>query len=505
MLEFLKKLCFKWLDVVIFLLYYVLGVILTTVVVSLCVLGKFDLLSIPVVIFNGVMNGIDKRMIAFFAVLLLCVSLCWSKGIFWVFNKFHKEVNRSIPLVVLVSYVIFLFGCGVYVCREMMDREMLFHLYLFMVGVIVCIIGRDFRPCNKVFLAILLYGVVLFVVSNRSDFYMLNYDDYFVEDTRVLKMDKKRNVIVVFAESFEKRFSEIKDGDEVLKVIEEGSVRFSNFYEGYHQEMTISALHAFLEGVYPGKGNDYKKYFEGKKAVDGLKNGENAGVIDLNNVGVSNVLKHNGYVNLFVKGASINFLQTDKLLYKMGFDEKNIYDVKSFLWWNEFLKKQKKFWWGPSDEHVFSLFKEKILEIEKDKPFFAVMFTCDLHDNLTNFYDNPFFETDEEIVRATINNLNDFIEWFKGQEFYENTTLIILADHKKMGKNAKGPYEKLFNAFYNLPKELVENINLERSFNQVDMAPSVLEIAGVKLSQRRYGVGVSLFSPQKTIVERKLQ
>ena len=74
-----------------------------------------------------------------------------------------------------------------------------------------------------------------------------------------------------------------------------------------------------------------------------------------------------------------------------------------------------------------------------------------------------------------------------------------------MGKNAKGPYEKLFNAFYNLPKELVENINLERSFNQVDMAPSVLEIAGVKLSQRRYGVGVSLFSPQKTIVERKLQ
>ena len=53
-------------------------------------------------------------------------------------------------------------------------------------------------------------------------------------------------------------------------------------------------------------------------------------------------------------------------------------------------------------------------------------------------------------------------------------------------------------------EELKEDLRVERKFNQVDMAPTLLEIAGVKLKKRRYGVGVSLFSKEKTIAEKEL-
>ncbi|MBR5598519.1 MAG: sulfatase-like hydrolase/transferase, partial [Alphaproteobacteria bacterium] len=177
-------------------------------------------------------------------------------------------------------------------------------------------------------------------------------------------------------------------------------------------------------------------------------------------------------------------------------------DIKSFPWWDEFIKQKEKGWWGPSDKDVIKKFKELILEVNGKQPFFAVMFTVDFHANLSNFMDNPFFDTDEEIIASTINNFNEFIEWFEKQDFYENTSLVILADHKKMGNKIKNPKEKLYNAFFNVPKELEEGLNLDRTFNQVDIAPTLLELAGVKLKERQYGVGVSLFSNKKTLVER---
>lgn len=37
----------------------------------------------------------------------------------------------------------------------------------------------------------------------------------------------------------------------------------------------------------------------------------------------------------------------------------------------------------------------------------------------------------------------------------------------------------LYNAFFNLPTHLLNGINLNRSFNQTDVFPTVLEIAGL--------------------------
>jgi hypothetical protein len=71
-----------------------------------------------------------------------------------------------------------------------------------------------------------------------------------------------------------------------------------------------------------------------------------------------------------------------------------------------------------------------------------------------------------------------------------------------MGNNEREKDEKLYNAFFNLPEELKKGVNKKREFNQIDLAPSVLEIAGVVLDSRKYGTGVSIFSDKKTLAEK---
>ena len=131
-----------------------------------------------------------------------------------------------------------------------------------------------------------------------------------------------------------------------------------------------------------------------------------------------------------------------------------------------------------------------------------MMFTADWHAVTFSEWKNPFYETEKDIQIAMIEALNDFIKWYIVQKFYDNTTLIIVGDHRKMGNNEREKDEKLYNAFFNLPEELKKEVNKKREFNQVDLAPSVLEIAGVVLDGRKYGTGVSIFSDKKTLAEK---
>ena len=67
------------------------------------------------------------------------------------------------------------------------------------------------------------------------------------------------------------------------------------------------------------------------------------------------------------------------------------------------------------DEDVYKIFKDKILKHDKSKPFLGIMFTIDLHAT----GDEDLEQNVNQVVKNTIYNLNDFIEWFKKQDFYE--------------------------------------------------------------------------------------
>lgn len=298
-----------------------------------------------------------------------------------------------------------------------------------------------------------------------------------------ISINEKRNLIVIYDESFNKKYSSFIYRNKRYAVNDKKAVHFKYFKQGIRQECTRLALEASFTGKHPVLGGKI-------------------------NTSISNLTKDNGFQNIFVQGGNINWLETKKFLLASGFDEDNIYGVEGgdYKGCSEdeklcFLKntpqKRKTLFWADSiaDRDVFLIFKQKISELDRNKPFFAVMFTMNLHVGT-----NPYFESFEEAVVDNIMLLNNFIDWFEHSDFYENTTLIILADHARMGEKNRED-EILYNAFFNLPERLTENLNTNRIFNQTDMFLTMLKILGFNLPKNKIGVSASLFSQEKTYAE----
>ncbi len=342
-------------------------------------------------------------------------------------------------------------------------------------------------------------NVFIFKERGYSNFYAENYVDVL---SKPLKNTQKRNVIVIFAESFNENLRVVDE--EGIALQDSDSIRFSNFIEGYVQRWTQGALFSALTGVHIHYVSDFWRYKKKMKytrymgmmvleADEINKLGERF-EFDTPNIGsVGKLSAKDGYQNLFVKGGHLDFSGTRNFLTANGFLAENIYGMLELEKELGHIENKINNFQGYDDTVTFNVFKRKISELDAEKPFFAVMFTLDTHLGYTVSL--------KEVQKETIKNLNDFIGWFKKQAFYENTTLVVLGDHNPMGAKVKTG-AKIYNAFFNLPDNLKQDVKKERTFNQIDMFPTLLEIMGYELPERKAGVGVSLFSDKKTLAER---
>lgn len=97
------------------------------------------------------------------------------------------------------------------------------------------------------------------------------------------------------------------------------------------------------------------------------------------------------------------------------------------------------------------------------------------------------------------------MDWLKEQPFYEDTTILISGDHLSMAAEyIGGTYDKNYerttmNTFMNSVAPVTNNKN--RSFTSFDMYPTILTALGARVEGARLGLGVNLFSGQKTVAE----
>jgi len=417
----------------------------------------------------------------------LIISILVVVAIFLLFKKFYKENECYYPVG---WFVIGLCGLEYLVWEVLSHYISLQSIYLFILCSIVFLsylinLCRRYEAKYILGLLILFYPIFwmsclycqpLLFSSYKGLAQTLNsYDFEFDEQT-------KRNLIVVYVESFNRDFSSIVYNGKEYNVNDEDAVIFSYFKEGVEQDFTKVALISSFSGVIPSY---YTK----------------------NHRTISQIIKDKDYQMIFVKGGDIEFSDTLGFLKNIGFSEENIIGLSKNKFkdcignlrgcrFSKILKEEDALWWGVEDKVTFSFFERKIEELDKKKPFFAVMFTVDLHDGR-----NPSESDFENIKTENITNLNNFIAWFKKQDFYENTSLIILADHAKpMTKNKDNV--PLYNAFFNLPENLIENLDTNRTFNQTDMFLTMLEIMGFKLPEGQMEYSTTLFSSKKTVAER---
>ena len=166
---------------------------------------------------------------------------------------------------------------------------------------------------------------------------------------------------------------------------------------------------------------------------------------------------------------------------------------------------------GYEDKKLFEFAREEATRLSKlDQPFNLQMLTVDSH-----FTDGWLDETCEQKFAAKYDNVHacsskmvgEFIAWVQQQPFYENTTIIITGDHLGMQtsyydeKIAGDNYTRtIYNAFINSAS--TTNRTTNRQFISFDIYPTTLAALGVKVDGDRMGLGVNLYSDQKTLLEK---
>ena len=338
---------------------------------------------------------------------------------------------------------------------------------------------------------------------------MQNTKSTFIEDNYVdgsnvsLTFPKnKRNLIYIYVESLEnsamsKKNNGMEDESYIpnLEKLAINNLNFSNnnrvggSIQVSNTSWTIAAMVAQTSGV-PLKVISFNAYHDYGDSLPGV-------------YALGDVLKDNGYKNYLMLGSDASFGGR-----RDYFTTHGNYEIYDYLYAldNNWIDSDYYVWWGYEDKKLFEFAKKELTKISKqDEPFNFTLLTADTHftdgyvdedceKNFDTKYPNAYHCSDYMI--------NEFIKWIKKQSFYKDTTIVIVGDHLTMQENVfdLDNYNRtIYNTFINSKVKTKNNKN--RLFSSFDMYPTTLASLGVKIDGDKLGLGVNLFSDQKTILE----
>ncbi|QSF13893.1 sulfatase-like hydrolase/transferase [Mycoplasma sp. Mirounga ES2805-ORL] len=132
----------------------------------------------------------------------------------------------------------------------------------------------------------------------------------------------------------------------------------------------------------------------------------------------------------------------------------------------------------------------------------------------------------EESFRYISFLINEFIDWCKQQDWYENTTIVISGDHLSMDEGTKQYYygtynkegyftkfnkngkkqenRKVYSTIINPSKELKYDPKRlkNRKFSTLDLFPTTIAALGFEIEGNKLGLGTNLFSGEKSLPEK---
>lgn len=333
------------------------------------------------------------------------------------------------------------------------------------------------------------------------------YEDNYSADVIIKFPDKKRNLIYIFLESMETSLVNQEEGGgwdytiiPELEQIEKENINFSNT-EKLGGALTTKETTCTTTGIIAQTSGVPLKMKIGKNNY-----GEDStfltGVYAL-----GDILKNEEY-NLEVMFGSDASFGGRKSYFKKHGDYK-IFDVNTAINKGK-MKEEDKVWWGFIDDNLFCWAKDEILNLaSEDKPFNFVMLTADTHfidgylsENVENIYDSQY----ENVFAYSSKCVYEFVQWIQKQDFYENTTIVIVGDHLGMQSEFYKDHIKnkdysrtVYNVFINSVIPAQNNKN--RQFCTMDIFPTVLASIGAEIEGERLGLGTNLYSGRKTLIE----
>jgi len=419
--------------------------------------------------------------------------------------------------------------------------EILFHMNVSLDGtgkdVIVNAVLSIFTPVIIVFVLLiilakkktafatigLLLSVLFFAVTGLYFWNYYHFSEYleargqdseFIEEKYVAPKDveiefpeQKRNLIYIYLESMETTYSSTAAG--------------GAYDTNYIPELTriavenedFSGKEAVLNGglVLPGCGWTMGAMFAQTSGLP-LKTLIGGNDMDTQTSFFSeidtlgDVLEDEGYKNILMIGSKAQF--GGRSLY---FQEHGNYEMWDYNYAIEqgWIPPSYYVWWGYEDAKLFEYSKTKLLELAKgDQPFNFTMLTVDTHFEdgyICEACENAYPDQYANAIACSDRQVSQFVDWIKAQDFYENTTVVLVGDHRTMDsdfcKNVPKEYaRRTYTAFIN---SAVENQMPDkvREYSTFDYFPTTLAAMGCKIPGNHLGLGTNLFSESPTLLE----
>ena len=205
---------------------------------------------------------------------------------------------------------------------------------------------------------------------------------------------------------------------------------------------------------------------------------------------LASLLEKHGYQTSFIYGGEAHFDNMRRFLSNNGFqttiDQKDYEQV-------EFLST-----WGVSDEDLFNRAHEELTQIG-DQPFFSFIFTSSNHDPFEIPENRVTVESDPYGARKTAIKYADyalgrFIEKARQSSYWENTVVLIVADHPARLFAGKLVPVNRFRIPGLILGDSIEARRIPGITSQIDLVPTLLSLLGV--DSNHPGIGRDLTLPQ---------
>lgn len=354
-----------------------------------------------------------------------------------------------------------------------------------------------------------------------GDFYEKHY--VFPKQENIIFPQEKRNLIVIFAESMESTFlpNTTPTNNSKQEIFSPFDNLTPNLYQASLKEVNFSDTNT-IGGTQQAFGTSwtiaglvsYQCGIPLTMPIDTNQFGRIGGNFLAGATCLGNILNQEDYKQIFILPHPKNFSGVGPFLR----DHKiTVKDIDTYQKQNQLPKDYQGFW-GMKDFLSFEKAKQELLELKKDKPFALYLLTIDTHartgytdpKNCQNIYDTQTPNGQyKNAIACSDKAIGDFLEWVKQQDFYKNTTIVILGDHLSMNGEIfpHNTHRRIYNAFINakffhpLQQDKLHN----RKFSHFDIFPTILDSLDVEIKGGRLGLGSDLLSNQPTLLELENQ
>jgi phosphoglycerol transferase len=311
--------------------------------------------------------------------------------------------------------------------------------------------------------------------------------NYIPPGTVAVQGTHTKNLVLIYMESLEAAYAnpELFGADRIAPLTQLPGESFARYRQAPGTGFTIAAIVATQCGLPLERMGIFDINTQGQVVDDFLPRA----------TCLSDILKRQGYRNVFMGGASLTFAGKGKFLHTHHYDD--VYGKED--WVARGADPRRMNGWGLYDDDLFAHAKDKLRELHaQGKPFNLTVLTVDTHEpegyqsRDCKVRGEPF----EGVVECSAREVADFVAFIKQSGYLEDTNVVVLGDHLARKNPVADKLETLPERY--IFNKFISQTPMRKNRDELvhfDLLPTMLEFIGFDARGNQMGLGFSGFGP----------